>query len=53
MVLGAAVLDDIMGVILLALLYEFSLGGGISLVNASKVLIFVTLFLYSLLLRPS
>lgn len=43
-VLGAAVLDDVMGVVLLALLYEFSVGGGISLVNAGKVLVFVLLF---------
>ncbi|MDH5427941.1 MAG: cation:proton antiporter [Nitrospirota bacterium] len=43
-VLGAAVLDDIMGVVLLALLYEFSIGGGVSLLNASKVLVFVGAF---------
>ncbi|HEY9052895.1 MAG TPA: cation:proton antiporter [Gammaproteobacteria bacterium] len=43
-VLGAAVFDDVLGVILLALLYEFSIGGGISFLNASKVLIFVTVF---------
>jgi Kef-type K+ transport system membrane component KefB len=43
-VLGAAVLDDVLGVVLLALLYEFSIGGGISVVNASKVLIFVGAF---------
>ncbi|MBK6744633.1 MAG: cation:proton antiporter [Hydrogenophilales bacterium] len=43
-VLGAAVLDDVMGVVLLALLYEFSTGGGISLVNTGKVLLFVILF---------
>ncbi|GMR21264.1 MAG: cation:proton antiporter [Gammaproteobacteria bacterium] len=43
-VLGAAVLDDILGVVVLALLYEFSIGGGVSLVNASKVLIFVAAF---------
>ncbi len=43
-VLGAAVLDDVLGVILLALLYEFSIGGGVSLVNAGKVLIFVSAF---------
>jgi len=42
--LGAAVLDDIMGVILLALLFEFSTSGGISFSNASKVLIFVAAF---------
>ncbi len=44
-VLGAAVLDDILGVVLLALLYEFSISGGISLVNASKVLIFIAIFM--------
>lgn len=43
-VLGAAVLDDVMGVILLALLYEFSTAGGVSLVNTGKVLIFVVAF---------
>jgi len=43
-VLGAAVLDDVMGVVLLALLYEFSIGGGVSLVNTGKVLIYVAAF---------
>lgn len=43
-VLGAAVLDDILGVVLLALLYEFSLGGGVNLLNASKVFLFVCAF---------
>ncbi len=43
-VLGAAVLDDVLGVILLALLYEFSVGGGVSLVNVGKVLVFVAAF---------
>ncbi len=43
-VLGAAVLDDVLGVILLALLYEFSIGGGISIMNASRVLLFVGVF---------
>lgn len=43
-VLGAAVLDDILGVVLLALLYEFSIGGGVSLVNTSKVLVFIAAF---------
>ncbi len=42
--LGAAVLDDIFGVILLALLYEFATQGGISLANAGKVFIFVLSF---------
>lgn len=44
-VLGAAVLDDIFGVVLLALLYEFSISGGVSLTNASKVLIFIAIFM--------
>ena len=43
-VLGAAVLDDIMGVVLLALLYEFSTSGGINIVSASKVLVFIAAF---------
>jgi Kef-type K+ transport system membrane component KefB len=43
-VLGAAVLDDVLGVALLALLYEFSVGGGISLMNTGKVLLFVAAF---------
>jgi Kef-type K+ transport system membrane component KefB len=43
-VLGAAVMDDILGVVLLALLFEFSIGGGVSMANASKVLIFVGAF---------
>jgi Kef-type K+ transport system membrane component KefB len=43
-VLGAAVLDDVLGVMLLALLYEFSTQGGINWVNAGKVLIFVSAF---------
>lgn len=43
-VLGAAVLDDVMGVILLAVLYEFSVGGGVSLANSGKVLLFVAAF---------
>ncbi len=43
-VLGAAVLDDILGVVLLALLYEFSIGGGVSIINTSKVLVFIAAF---------
>lgn len=43
-VLGAAVLDDVMGVVLLAILYEFSVSGGVSATNLSKVLAFILLF---------
>lgn len=43
-VLGAAVLDDVLGVMLLALLYEFSTGGGVNWGNAIRVLVFVSAF---------
>jgi len=43
-VLGAAVLDDVLGVVLLALLYEFSIGSEVSLLNSGKVLAFVSTF---------
>lgn len=43
-VLGAAVLDDVMGVVLLAILYDFSISGGVSAMNLSKVLTFILLF---------
>jgi len=43
-VLGAAVVDDILGVILLAMLYEFSIAGEVSLINSGKVLTFVIAF---------
>ena len=44
-VLGAAVLDDIIGVVLLALLYEFSKHGGVNLTNTGKVIAFIALFM--------
>lgn len=40
-VVGAAVLDDIFGVILLAILYEFSSAGEVSLIHVSKVFVFI------------
>ena len=43
-VLGAAVLDDVFGVILLAILYEFSMSGEISMINVSKVILFIGAF---------
>lgn len=43
-VLGAAVIDDVLGVVLLAVLYEFSTGGGISVTNAGTVLLFIGVF---------
>ena len=44
-VLGAAVLDDVMGVVLLAFLYEFTLSGGVQFTGTVKVLMFVALFM--------
>lgn len=43
-VLGAAVIDDVLGVIVLALLYEFSTGGGVSLINTGRVIVFIAIF---------
>jgi Kef-type K+ transport system membrane component KefB len=43
-VLGAAVVDDIMGVILLAVLYEFSVSGAVSYGNAGRVILLVAAF---------
>lgn len=43
-VLGAAVLDDVLGVVLLALLYEFSIGGEVGVISAGKVFVFVGAF---------
>lgn len=43
-ILGAAVFDDIIGIILLAVLYEFATSGVINLLNAGKVLVFIILF---------
>ena len=40
-VLGAAVMDDVLGVVLLAVLYEFSQTGSASFANAGQVLAFV------------
>lgn len=44
LVLGAAVIDDILGVVLLALLYQFAMEGDIGLARAGQMLGFITLF---------
>lgn len=44
-VLGAAVIDDIIGIIMLSILYEFSQGGGINFLNIGKVLVFICIYL--------
>jgi len=43
-VLGAAVLDDIFGVVLLAILYDFSQSGEVNLLDTGRVLLFITAF---------
>lgn len=43
-VLGAAVIDDVLGILLLALLYDFSVSGNIDLVQSSKVFLFIVAF---------
>lgn len=42
-IIGAAVVDDIIGIVLLAVLYEFSVSGEVNF-RAAKVLIFIVLF---------
>ncbi|MBS0634378.1 MAG: cation:proton antiporter [Verrucomicrobia bacterium] len=44
-VLGAAVLDDIIGIILLSVLYEFATAGTVDWVNAVRVLLFILIYL--------
>jgi len=43
-VLGAAVIDDVLGVLLLAILYEFVTIGTVSVSNAGSVILFIVLF---------
>jgi len=43
-VLGAAVFDDVLGVLLLAVLFEFSAHQSIDWINASKVFLFIMIF---------
>lgn len=43
-VLGAAVIDDLLGVFLLAVLYEFAMSGSVSLLNSGKIILYVGSF---------
>ena len=43
-VLGAAVIDDLLGVFLLAVLYEFAISGSVSLVHSGKIVLYVSSF---------
>jgi len=44
-VIGAAVLDDVIGVVVLALLYDFAVKGTVSIIAAIRILVFITTFL--------
>ncbi|MBM4141454.1 MAG: cation:proton antiporter [Nitrospira sp.] len=44
-VLGAAVLDDIVGVVILAILYDYAVKGEVNIINTAKVVGFITVFL--------
>ncbi|NTU43835.1 MAG: cation:proton antiporter, partial [Nitrospirales bacterium] len=44
-VLGAAVLDDVVGVVLLAVLYDFAVKGTVDLMSSGRVLVLISLFL--------
>ncbi|BBO18223.1 sodium:proton antiporter [Candidatus Brocadia pituitae] len=44
-VLGAAILDDIIGVVILAILYDFAVKGSVSVYDTAKVLGFIAAFL--------
>ncbi len=43
-IIGAAVLDDIIGIVLLTMLYEFASRGGVNFWNAAKILAFIAAF---------
>lgn len=44
-VLGAAVIDDIIGIILLSIVYEFSLSGKVEYLDIGKIALFILLFI--------
>ncbi len=44
-VLGAAVLDDIIGVVILAVLYDFAVKGTVSITDTIQIIVFITAFL--------
>ncbi|MBA2368329.1 MAG: cation:proton antiporter, partial [Candidatus Protochlamydia sp.] len=43
-IIGAAIIDDIIGIVLLAILYEFSMSGEVNIWHAGRVLLFIILF---------
>src|SRR5512143_1716002 len=45
-VLGAAVLDDVIGVVVLAVLYDFAVKGAVNIPATVRILLFITAFLF-------
>jgi Kef-type K+ transport system membrane component KefB len=45
-VLGAAVLDDVIGVVVLAVLYDFAVKGTVSIAATARILLFISAFLF-------
>lgn len=43
-ILGAAVLDDVLGVVLLAMLYEFAIVGEVAWANSLRIVMFISVF---------
>ncbi len=43
-IIGAAVLDDIIGIVILSVLFEFASHGGVNLFNLGKIILFIALF---------
>jgi len=46
-ILGAAVLDDIIGIVMLAILYEFSVSNQVDLWHATKVMFFIAIYFFT------
>jgi Kef-type K+ transport system membrane component KefB len=44
-VLGAAVLDDIIGVVILAVLYDYAVKGAVSIADTIRIVVFISVFL--------
>lgn len=43
-IIGAAVLDDIIGIVLLSMLYDFAISGEVNILNTGKIILFIILF---------
>lgn len=45
-VIGSAVIDDIIGIVLIGVLYEFSMSGNVNLWNMEKIILIIALFFF-------